>query len=329
MRVAVDAMGGDHAPREVVAGGIDAARSEPDSSVLLVGDREAIERELAVAGGAPANVRIVHASQQIGMGDSPVEALKRNPDASILRTVQLIAAGEADACIAAGSTGAAVAAAMMALPRLPGVKRPAIAVPFPARNRHGVCLLLDVGANPACRPSHLYQYAIMGANYFRSVFGEQNPRVALVSIGEEEAKGNQLVKETTKLLRGSAVNFVGNAEGRDLFGGACEVGVTDGFVGNVILKAAEGFAEVVLGMVADLVREHNPALLKDLARKVDYAEYGGAPLLGVQGIVMICHGRSDRRAIANAIRVGARAVARHVNADIVRGLTTESAGTAS
>lgn len=326
MRVAVDAMGGDHAPKEIVAGAVEAARSEAEFTILLVGDRAAIERELEALGAPPPNLKIVHASQQIGMADTPVEALKRNPDASILRAMRLVGAGEADACIAAGSTGAAVASALMSLQRLAGVKRPAIAVPFPARNRHGVCLVLDVGANPSCRPSHLYQYAIMGANYYRSVFGEQDPRVALVSIGEEEGKGNQLVKETTKLLRGAPVRFVGNVEGRDLFGGACEVGVTDGFVGNIILKSAEGFAEVLLGMVGDLLKAHDPELLRDFARKVDYAEYGGAPLLGIQGIVMICHGRSDRRAIANAIRVGARAVARHVNADIVRGLTAEGAG---
>jgi len=319
-------MGGDHAPAEIVAGAVEAARSEPGFAIFLVGDRAAVERELSKLGAPPQNLEIVHASQQVGMGETPVEALKRNPDASILRAMQLVGTGEADACIAAGSTGAAVASAMMTLQRLPGVKRPAIAVPFPARNRHGVCLLLDVGANPSCRPSHLYQYAVMGANYYRSVFGEENPRVALVSIGEEEGKGNQLVKESAKLLRGAPVRFVGNVEGRDLFGGACEVGVTDGFVGNIILKSAEGFAEMLLAMVADLLKAHDPGLLRDFARKVDYAEYGGAPLLGVQGIVMICHGRSDRRAIANAIRVGARAVARHVNAGIVRGLTAENAG---
>jgi len=329
LRVGVDAMGGDHAPKELVAGALDAARNEPGFSVLLVGDQERIEAEIAAAGGAPGNVVVRHASQQVGMADSPVDALRRNPDASILRTVQLVASGEADACIAAGSTGAAVAAAMMVLPRLPSVRRPAIAVPFPARNRHGVCLLLDVGANPACRPAHLYQYAVMGSNYYRSVFGEPNPRVALVSIGEEEGKGNTLVKETTKLLRTGPVRFAGNVEGRDLFGGACEVGVTDGFVGNIILKAAEGFAETVLAMVSDLVQSSNPGLLRELARKVDYAEYGGAPLLGVQGVVMICHGRSDRRAIANAIRVGARAVRGHVNERIVEGLTPESAGAPS
>ncbi|MGQ0613055.1 MAG: phosphate acyltransferase PlsX [Planctomycetaceae bacterium] len=329
MRVAVDAMGGDHAPRELVAGALEAARIEPGFSVLLVGDQARIEAEIAAAGGAPANVSVRHAAQQIGMGESPVEALRKNPDASILRTVQLVASGEADACIAAGSTGAAVAAAMMALPRLPNVRRPAIAVPFPARNRHGVCLLLDVGANPACRPAHLFQYAVMGSNYFRSVFGEPNPRVALVSIGEEEGKGNALVKETTKLLRAGPVQFVGNVEGRGLFGGACEVGVTDGFVGNIILKAAEGFAETVLGLVSDVVKSSNPGLLKELARKVDYAEYGGAPLLGVQGVVIICHGRSDRRAIGNAIRVGARAVSGHMNERIVEGLTPEGAGAPS
>ena len=326
MRVAVDAMGGDKAPRELVAGALEVARNDDDYEILLFGDRAQVEPELREQGGAPDNVRVIHAGEVISMGASPVEALKKNPDASILRAIQALGAGEADACVAAGNTGAAVAASMMTLKRLPGVRRPGIAVPFPARNRHGVCLLIDVGANPNCRPAHLYQYAIMGANYYRSMFGEESPRVALVSIGEEESKGTSLTKEAGELLRNGPVQFVGNAEGRDLFGGACEVGVADGFVGNIILKAAEGFAEVTLALVADLLTAANPRVLQDLARRVDYAEYGGAPLLGVDGVVMICHGRSDRRAIANAIRAARRAVKEHINANIIEGLSHEPAG---
>jgi glycerol-3-phosphate acyltransferase PlsX len=213
----------------------------------------------------------------------------------------------------------------MTLKRLPGVRRPGIAVPMPAHNAHGVCLLIDAGANPACRPHHLHQYAIMGANYYREIFEEESPRVSLVSIGEEETKGTNLTKEAAKLLRGSALNFVGNMEGRDLFGGACEVAVADGFVGNIILKSAEGFAEMLLGMIHEVLAGSSPEALRDIARRMDYAEFGGAPLLGVDGIVMICHGRSDRRAIANAIRACTRAVAHNLNENIVRGLTSEGA----
>ena len=319
MRVAVDAMGGDHAPRELVTGALDAVRQDSALEVILVGREPEIVAEITSQGGAPDSVRIVHAGDVIGTHESPVDTLKKRPDASILRTLQLMSAGEADAIVAAGSTGAAVAASMMTLKRLPGVRRPGIAVPMPARNPRGICLLIDAGANPDCRPHHLAQYAVMGANYYREVFEASDPRVALVSIGQEESKGNALTKEAGKLIRGSAVNFVGNIEGGDLFGGACEVGVADGFVGNIILKSAEGCAEMILSMVGELAKD-DPGMARSLAAKVDYAEFGGAPLLGIDGVVMICHGRSKGRAIANAIRAGARAVASQVNENIVRGL---------
>ena len=319
MRVAVDAMGGDHAPHEIVAGALIAARSEDSVEVLLVGDEKQLEKELESSGGAPANVSIVHASDAVPMGESPVEALRQRPDASILKAFHLVRRGEADAIVAAGSTGATVAASTMSLKRLRGVKRPGIAVPMPARNRNGICLLLDAGANPECRPHHLFQYAIMGANYYREMFGETNPRVALVSIGAEESKGNTLTKDAAKLLRESDVNFVGNVE--QIFADSCEVALADGFVGNIILKTAEGLAEMLLGMVAETVGGHDPAAFTSIATRVDYAELGGAPLLGVDGVVMICHGRSDRRAIANAIRSGVRAIDHQINENIVRGLT--------
>lgn len=325
MRVALDAMGGDHAPRELVAGALAAAAADADLHVLLVGHEDKVRAELAEQGGAPANVTVVHASDVIGMEASPVEALRKHPDASILRALQLVRKGEADGVVAAGSTGAAVAATMMTLKRLRGVRRPGIAVPMPARNKHGVCLLLDAGANPACRAHHLHQYAIMGANYYREIFDAESPRVALVSIGEEETKGTTLTKESTKLIRGTKLNFVGNIEGRDLFGGACDVAVADGFVGNIILKSAEGFAEMLLGMVKEELAGKSPQALRDIGRRMDYAEFGGAPLLGVDGIVMICHGRSERRAIGNAIKACARALSHNLNQNIVNGLTTEGA----
>lgn len=323
MKVAVDAMGGDYAPREVVAGGLDAARGDPSLHVVLVGQTDAVEAEIRACGGAPSNLTVHHAADVVDMGDKPVESLKRKPDCSILRTVQLVATRQADSCVAAGSTGAAVAAAMMTLPRLPGVRRPGIAVPIPARNRAGVCLLVDAGANPECRPVHLLQYGVMGSNYYRLMYGEAEPRVALVSIGEEESKGNLLVKESTRLLKRAAVRFSGNAEGKDLFRGNCDVAVADGFVGNIILKTAEGMAEFFFGLLKEILPGDPRPVLGALARRTDYAEFGGAPLLGMDGVVFISHGRSDRRAIANAIRAAARSVSANVRGELTRGLTDE------
>ena len=320
MRVAVDAMGGDHAPRELVAGAISAARVPGAPEVILVGRTEEIEDEIRKQGGAPDNVSIEHANEVIGMGDSPVEALKKRPGASILTALRLLRMGKADGVVAAGSTGAAVAACVMTLKRLKGVKRPGIAVPLPAGNIHGVGLLVDAGANPNCRPRNLLQYAVMGTAYFREIFGSPEPRVALISIGEEETKGNVLTKETSKLLRNSGLNFVGNVESRDIFAGACEVAVCDGFVGNIVLKTAEGVAELLLGWAGEVLKSRDPAALESVASRVDYAEFGGAPLLGFERLVTICHGRSNRRAIANAIRVCSKAVGHHINDSIVRGL---------
>lgn len=326
MRVAVDAMGGDHAPAALVAGALDAAKGAPEVGIDLVGRSADLEEEVERLGGAPGHVAVVHADQVVEMGDSPVEALRRRPESSILKALQRMQQGKADAVVSAGSTGAAVAASMMVLGRLPGVRRPGIAVPIPARNAHGVCLLIDAGANPNCRPHHLFQYGVMGANYYAKIFGAESPRVALVSIGEEDAKGNTLTRDAAKLFRESPVRFVGNVEGRDLFGGACEVAVADGFVGNIILKASEGCAEMVFGMFSEALGSRNPEALRKVMGQVDYAEWGGAPLLGVNGVVVISHGRSDRRAIANAIRVAARAVNQHLNETIVRGLSRAGAG---
>jgi glycerol-3-phosphate acyltransferase PlsX len=319
-------MGGDHAPAAPVAGALDAVRGDPGIVVDLVGRRADLEAEVASQGGAPANLKVVHADEVVEMADSPVEALRRRPEASILKALQRLAGGESDAFVSAGSTGAVVAASMMVLGRLPGVRRPGIAVPVPARNTHGVCLLIDAGANPNCRPHHLFQYGVMGANYYAKIFGEENPRVALLSIGEEEGKGNTLTRDAAKILRKSPIRFTGNVEGRDLFGGACEVAVTDGFVGNIILKTSEGAAEMVFGMFAEALASRSPEVLQKVMGQIDYAEWGGAPLLGVNGVVVIAHGRSDRRAIANAIRVAARAVNQQLNDTIVRGLSRAGAG---
>jgi len=327
MRVAVDAMGGDYAPRELVAGAIAAARSEPAIIVTLVGKQSRIEEEIEKQGGAPENVTIVHAAQTIEMGDKPVDALRRKPDASILKALSMVRDGCAAGAVAAGSTGAAVAASLMTLKRLPGVRRPGIAVPLPAKNPVGVCLLIDAGANPACRPHHLHQYAVMGSNYYRGMFDAPAPRIALASIGEEESKGTHLTRDAARLLRANpSVNFVGNVEGRGLFGGACEVAVADGFVGNIILKAAEGLAEMLMSKASEVLAASDPAALRALARGIDYAEFGGAPLLGVDGLVLICHGRSDHRAIANAVRACTKAVNHRINDTIVQGLRRNQVG---
>jgi glycerol-3-phosphate acyltransferase PlsX len=321
LRIAVDAMGGDHAPAELVAGAVEAARKDSDIEILLVGREADIRAELARHEDVPATISVVHADGVISMHEKPVEALKRSPDASILRAIRLVADREADAVIAAGSTGAVVAACTFALKRLPGVRRPGIAVPFPARNEKGVALLLDAGANPNCRPNHLAQYAVMGKNYYKSVWGVAEPRVGLVSIGEEESKGNALTREAAEAIRRADVRFIGNVESGGMFGGACEVAVTDGFVGNIILKTAEGTAELLLARVKGVIGASDPEAFRDIVRSFDYAEFGGAPLLGVDGTVIVCHGRSDRRAIRNALVVAARAIAGHVNEHIVAGLS--------
>jgi glycerol-3-phosphate acyltransferase PlsX len=317
-------MGGDHAPHEVVAGALTAAHAENSLEILIVGQQDRLESELESQGGAPDNLSVVHAPDAIAMGESPVEAVKKRPEASILVACGLVREGRAQALIAAGSTGATVAACAMKLKRLKGVRRPGIAVPMPSGNRHGITLLMDAGANPACRPHHLQQYAVMGANYYREMWGEKNPRVALVSIGEEDTKGTSLTKEAATLLRETDVNFVGNVE--QIFSDRCEVALADGFVGNIVLKTAEAVGEMVFGMLAEVVAGSDPVAFKNIASRMDYAEFGGAPLLGVDGTVLICHGRSDRKAIANAIRAGARAVGHHVNDNIVKGLTRAPAG---
>jgi len=317
MRVAVDAMGGDHAPRALVSGCLQAARDEPELEILLVGRREPVAAEIDAQGGAT-NISVVDAGEAVPMDEPPVEALKRRPNASILQALRLVGRGEADAVVSAGSTGATVAAALLTLKALPGVGRPAIAVPLPSRNHRGICLLLDAGANPDSRAQHLRQYAFMGVNYYRQAYGVESPRVALISMGEEEHKGTRLTREVAGLLRSSPLEFVGNVEARGLFGGACEVAVADGFVGNLILKTVEGLGELLLAKLDE-------NLAQSIAKEIDYAEFGAAPLLGVDGCVMICHGRSRERAIANAIRSAVRVVGQRVHGNILDGLETEEA----
>ncbi|MBE7445881.1 MAG: phosphate acyltransferase PlsX [Planctomycetia bacterium] len=327
MNVAVDAMGGDKAPHEVVKGAILAARQFSDSEILLVGDEKAIQRELDSYEVIPKNITTHHTSQVVSMHDPATYSIRQKSNSSITRSVELVANGKAAAVVSAGHTGAAVAAATMHLRTLEGVRRSGIAAPFPTR--HGMCLIVDVGANIACKPIHLYQYGVMAAIYSKYIYDVENPRVGLLNIGEEDAKGNDLAKETFALFSHSHLNFVGNIEGREILDGKADIVVCDGFVGNVILKFGEGLAMSLLSEIREEAMKSfwaklglllcKPAFVH-LKAKMDFAEYGGAPLLGVNGVCIICHGRSDSRAIQNAVRVALQVSKSKVNEYIVSGL---------
>jgi len=327
MRIGVDAMGGDLAPAEQVAGAL-AAREllSADDQIVLYGRRAEIAAHLD--GDSAAQIAVVDCPDAIGMSESPVEALRAKPDSSLVCLARAHKAGEIDAMISAGNTGACVAAAQMYLRRLAGVHRPGIAIIVPTF--HGPVVLCDVGANVNCRPVHLLQYGIMAGIYLSRVAGVASPRVGLMSIGEEDTKGNVLVRKTHELFRQRPdVRFVGNVEGRDLFRNSCEVVVCEGFVGNVCLKLMEGLAEGLFKALArELARGEDPAVamkaqrgLGALATRYDYNEYGGAPLLGVNGICIICHGSSNARAFYNAIRVAREFATQGVNERITTQLT--------
>jgi len=327
MRIAVDAMGGDHAPRAIVRGAVDALEFlDGDTRVVLVGQEDTVRAELAQLDGWAGRIDVEHASQVVGMDDVPVDAVRQKRDSSLMRMVALASAGSADAVVSAGNTGACAAACQLRLKTLPGVQRSGIAVVIPST--YGPKIVCDVGANIAPKPRHMHQYALMSAIYGRHVLGMDSPRVGLLSVGEEDMKGTQLVKRTAQLIReDGGVNFVGNVEGRDLFRGTCDVIICDGFVGNIVLKLTEGLAEGLFQTIrkelteqsADLASRFEP-IVQSIWAKHDYSEYGGAPLLGVNGVCIICHGSSDHRAICNAVRAAHRFVAERVNAAIVRQL---------
>ena len=321
-RIAIDALGGDHAPRAVVEGALAALQRTPDVAVTLVGDRDVVGRTIRECGGAESDrLGVVHASQALDMGESPVEALRAKPDNSISRMLLEVHEGRAAAAFSAGNTGGVVAASTMHLARIRGVKRPGIAVPMPTLK--GACLVIDVGANIYCRPLHLVHYAHMAAAYATAVLNVAEPRVGMLNIGEEEQKGTDLLKETGALLRQSGLNFVGNVEGDAIFQGAADVVVCDGFVGNIFLKTAEGLAESILTIIAGAVKQaaqSDPSaaqalkgVLGGLKSRLDYATYGGAPLLGFEGVVLIGHGRSSAEAVANAVRTASEFVHKGVN----------------
>lgn len=332
MRLAIDVMGGDHAPDAIVRGCVDALSViAPEDRLILVGDRAIIEDILVERGVNDARLEIEHASQNIEMGESPVEAVRSKPDSSIVRMTLLASARKTknpvDVVISAGSTGACVSAATMYMKRLPGVHRPGIACTMPTF--HGPIVLCDVGANPEPRPSHLAQYAIMAETYAKKVLGIANPRVAQMNIGSEEGKGTGMIKEVRAILRTiPGMNYVGYAEGRDIFDGVADVVVTDGFVGNTMIKLAEGLAKSLFKGIAQELFTRDPDLAMKLQpifdgifKKNDYHEYGGAPLIGVNGVCIICHGSSEARTIKAAIRNAREYVSTGVNAAIVERLT--------
>ena len=326
MKLAVDAMGGDRAPAEVVRGVCQALEFLQDDTIVLVGREPDIMEHLTGRNGWQGRIEILHAEEVIAMGDSPISSVRKKRDSSINRLAELGASGQVDAVISAGNTGAYVAACQLRMKTLPGVLRPGIAVAIP--HASGVSVVADVGANVSCRPQNLYQYAVMASVYYEKLFHKRDPRVGLLSVGEEESKGNQLVREAHELCKADEqMNFVGNIEGRDIFGGVCEVMICEGFVGNVLLKVVEALVGNLMGAILTKVREQIPeatSALESIARGIkhsyDHSKYGGAPLLGLQKLSIKCHGSSDRQTVKNAIRAARDLGYDHLNEQIVERL---------
>jgi glycerol-3-phosphate acyltransferase PlsX len=325
MKIALDAMGGDFGPPNLVAGAALALREYPHiSKLFLVGDTAQIEAELRKLGCNDSRIEVVHSTQVVDMSDRAWSAVRRKKDSSVSRAVDLVKHGQANAIVSAGHTGAAVAASMVKLRTLPGIYRPGIAAVLPTETN--VFVLMDAGANIDARPEHLLQYAFMGSVYSSHVLGYKNPTVGLISLGEEDVKGNEMTKEVFKMLKKSSLNFVGNIEGRHLFEDPVEVVVCDGFVGNVILKTCESISVAIFQWLKhELSRTPMRKLGAFLAResfrtikdKTNYEEYGGSPLLGVNGICIIAHGSSTPLAVKNALRVAAESIEHQVNPHII------------
>jgi glycerol-3-phosphate acyltransferase PlsX len=335
--IALDAMGSDRAPKPEIEGAIQAAR-QYGVRVLLIGRSDVIHAELdrhPTASGLP--LEIVHASEVITMDDKAMQAVRAKRDSSIRVGLRLVREAKASGFVTAGNTGAAMATAKMVLGALPGVDRPALAATFPTASG-AAATLLDVGANVDCKPENLAQFAVMGDIYVRSMFGTRKPRVGLLSIGEEETKGNELTREAFELLKQLPLNFIGNVEGRDLYSGVVDVIVADGFVGNVALKTSEGVANLVRAVLKESLRatitRQVGALLSrsafaDFKKRLDHTEYGGAPLLGVKGVCFITHGSSNANAIKNALRVAAEFAEHRINDVIAKELGTARAAAMS
>ncbi len=323
MKIALDAMGGDAAPEAAVAGAVRAAREFP-IELVLVGQREAVERSLASYSKRPSNLSIVHAPDVIGMDESPAASIRKKRESSITIGVELLRDRKVDAFVSAGNTGAVVSASTLLVGLLPGVERPGIAIILPGIK--GDTLLIDVGANIAPKPLHLVQYALMGEAYVRCVMGKARPTVGLLNVGEEEGKGTEFMKETYAMLESAGINFVGNVEGHDIFTGEFSLIVCDGFAGNVALKTAESLAHAINVLLKRSLTMSPITMLgawlardafRQLRKEVDYAEHGGAPLLGVDGISIIAHGASSGKAIKNAIRVAYESVSHDLNRHMV------------
>jgi glycerol-3-phosphate acyltransferase PlsX len=325
--IALDAMGSDRAPKPEIEGAIQAAR-QYGLRVLLVGPETVVKAELdRHSAAARLPIEVVHASEFITMEDK-VEAIRAKRDSSMRVGLRMVREGQAAGFVTAGNTGAAMATARVVLGAVPGVDRPALAAVFPTAPGNPA-MLLDVGANVDCKPHNLEQFAVMGEIYFRSIFGTKRPTVGLLSIGEEESKGNELTRESFQLLKHLPLNFVGNVEGRDLYNGEVDVIVTDGFVGNVALKTSEGVANLVRSALKEALRATitrqvgyllSRSAFTDFKKRLDHTEYGGAPLLGVKGVCIITHGSSNANAIKNAIRVASEFSESHVNEEIEKGI---------
>jgi phosphate acyltransferase len=325
MKIALDAMGGDFGPPNIVGGAVMALREYPHIKKLyLVGDTPRIEKELKQHHCSDDRIEIVHATQVVEMSDGAVDSVRRKKDSSVSRAVDLVKKGDASAIVTAGHTGAAVAATTIKLRTLPGVDRPGIAAVIPSETN--IFVLIDAGANSDPRAEHMLQYAIMGSVYSRHVLGYKSPEIGLMSIGDEDVKGSDLTKEVFKMLKQSGLNFRGNIEGHDLFADPVEVVVCDGFVGNVILKTCESIADAIFKWLKHELMKNKTRMagaylarnaFRTIKKKVNYEEYGGMPLLGVNGICIIAHGASTPLAIKNALRVAAESIEQQVNPHIV------------
>ena len=329
MKIVLDAMGSDNHPEPEISAAVEAVKLFGDE-ITLVGREEQISARLNAVAGDSQQIKIVHAAEIVTMTDKPAENARRKSDNSMAIGMDLVKSGEADAFVTAGNTGGAMANALFRLGRIRGVKRPALTALFPVKNGH--CAVLDIGANADCKPEYLLQFAHLGAVYTDKVLRKQNPRVGLLSNGEEAGKGNNLVKQTYPLLLNSGLNFIGNVEGKELFGGQADVVVTDGFTGNVLLKTSEAVAKMITDMLKEeltssLITKIGALLSKpafgNIKKLMDPGEVGAAPLLGIDGLVFVGHGRSDAHALVNAIRVARQAV----KADLLTALK-DSIGTA-
>ena len=310
MKIALDAMGGDYGPAVTVEGAIEAVSEYRGLSVTLVGNENELLNALKEKTYSTSSIDIRHASQVVEMGESPLTALRRKKDSSIKVAIELVKSGDADAMVSAGNSGVVMATALFLLGKLPGVERPAIAAVMPTLK--GCFVLIDAGANVDCRATHLLQFAVMGEAYARNIFNIEHPKIGLLGIGEEDAKGNELTREAFKLLKDASINFIGNIEGKNIFMGDADVVVCDGFVGNIALKISEGLAETMAKMLKREISERSTgrigylflkSALRSFKKKTDYSEYGGAPLLGISKPCIISHGRSTAKAIKNAVKL--------------------------